>query len=193
MNMILDGLQKSTISGLRGWSHVGLGTSDMDATIAFYNGILKFPIRRYDELIIEEGGKVRHCFFEVGRDQLLSFLCPVGVPGVPEDVDTSLYRQVMGVHFAFEAGTVASLSARSDQLLAQGIEVTDVVDLDWCNSIFFIDPVNGVRLECCAYTRDFTADDAVLRERGTISVNAFRPTTIEERDELLRRHEGSRT
>jgi catechol 2,3-dioxygenase-like lactoylglutathione lyase family enzyme len=177
---------------LKGYSHVGLGTMDMDGTIEFYNGVLQFPIRRYDRLIIEEGGTCRHIFFEVGRDQLLSFLGPEGVPGIGPDVDTSLYKTVIGVHFAFEAGTVSGLRARREQLVAHGIEVTDVIDHEWCNSIYFNDPVNGLRLEFCAMMRDFRPDDAALRDRETISIRAWRPITLEQRDEVLQRAQRSR-
>jgi catechol 2,3-dioxygenase-like lactoylglutathione lyase family enzyme len=177
---------------LKGFSHVGLGTMDMDGTIAFYNGVLNFPIRRYDRLIIEEGGTCRHIFFETGRDQLLSFLGPEGVPGIGDDVDTSLYRAVIGVHFAFDAGTVSGLRARREQLLAHRIEVTDVIDHEWCNSIYFNDPVNGLRLEFCTMVRDFRPDDADLRERETISITAWRPMAVEQRNDILRRAQRSR-
>jgi len=43
-------------------------------------------------------------------------------------------------------------------LLERGVEVTPVVDHEWCRSIYFRDP-NGLLLEYCATTRAFTEDD----------------------------------
>ena len=192
MEPIIFESQGHEVPTLKGFSHVGLGTMDMDRTIAFYGGVLKFPIRRYDRLILEEGGTCRHIFFEAGRDQLISFLCPEGVPGIGDEVDTSLYRAVMGVHFAFEAGTVSGLRAWREQLLAHEIEVTDVIDHEWCNSIYFNDPVNDLRLEFCAMVREFRSDDAVLTERETVSITAWRPATVEQRNKVLQQAQRSR-
>ena len=101
---------------------------------------------------IEEGGRLRHLFFDVGGDQLVAFLEPQGVPGIPTDYDAGINRG-LGVpagfyHFAFEAGSPAALVQKRDELRAKGIEVTDIVDHQWAQSIYFKDP-NGLSLEYC--------------------------------------------
>jgi catechol-2,3-dioxygenase len=72
-------------------------------------------------------------------------------------------------HFAFEAGSESALNEKRHELLAKGIDVTEVVDHDWAKSIYFKDP-NGIQLEFCCYTRNLNADDARMQHRAEISV-----------------------
>jgi glyoxalase family protein len=72
-------------------------------------------------------------------------------------------------HFAFEAGSEAALNEKRHELLARGIDVTEVVDHDWAKSIYFKDP-NGIQLEFCCFTRNLNSDDARLQHRAEISV-----------------------
>jgi catechol 2,3-dioxygenase-like lactoylglutathione lyase family enzyme len=158
---------------LRGFSHIGLSTLDLDRTRDFYERVLGFKAVRCDILKIKEGGQVRHIFFDTGRDQLLAFMEASGVPGVPAEYDAGINRG-LGVpgafyHFAFEAGTEGALVDKRDELRARGVEVTDVVDHDWAKSIYFKDP-NGIQLEFCCYTRNLNADDAHMQHRAEISV-----------------------
>ena len=160
----------------KGFSHIGLATRDLDGTIAFYEGVLGFKAVVADTLKIREGGRLRHVFLDVGRDQLLAFMEARDVPGVPEGYDAGINRG-LGVpaafyHFAFEAGSEAALVERRDRLRAKAVEVSDVVDHGWAKSIYFRDP-NGLSLEYCCLTRDLRADDAVMQERGTISLAAL--------------------
>jgi len=60
-----------------------------------------------------------------------------GVPGVPATYDAGINRG-LGVpsafyHFAFEAASEAGLQEKRNELLAKGIEVTNVVDHDWAS------------------------------------------------------------
>ncbi|HJR05139.1 MAG TPA: VOC family protein [Methylomirabilota bacterium] len=158
---------------LRGFSHIGLSTLDLDRTRDFYERVLGFKAVRCDILKIKEGGQVRHIFFDTGRDQLLAFMEASGVPGVPAEYDAGINRG-LGVpgafyHFAFEAGSEAALIDKRDELRARGVEVTDVVDHDWAKSIYFKDP-NGIQLEFCCYTRNLNGDDAHMQHRAEISV-----------------------
>jgi catechol 2,3-dioxygenase-like lactoylglutathione lyase family enzyme len=158
---------------LRGFSHIGLSTLDLDATRDFYENVLKFKAVRCDVLEVKEGGRIRHIFFDTGRDQLLAFMEARGVPGVPAQYEAGINR-ALGVpnafyHFAFEAGSEAGLEERRNELIARGIEVTEVVDHDWAKSIYFKDP-NGLQLEFCCFTRNLNDDDARLQVRDTISL-----------------------
>ena len=155
----------------KGFSHIGLSTLNLDKTIEFYQGVLGFKPVVADTIKIEEGGHLRHVFFDVGHDQLIAFLEPHGVPDVPSAYDAGINRG-LGVpagfyHFAFEAGSVAGLAAKRDELRAKGIEVTDIVDHGWAQSIYFKDP-NGLALEYCCMVRNLTEDDATMQERFTI-------------------------
>ena len=157
----------------KGFSHVGLSTLDLDATRDFYENVLGFKAVRCDVIKVKEGGQIRHIFFDTGRDQLIAFMEARGVPGVPAQYDAGI-NHGLGVpnafyHFAFEAGSEAGLDEKRRELIAKGVEVTDVVDHDWAKSIYFKDP-NGLQLEYCCFTRDLDANDARMQDRVEISV-----------------------
>jgi catechol 2,3-dioxygenase-like lactoylglutathione lyase family enzyme len=162
----------------KGWSHVSLGTLDMDVTREFYEGKLGFKAVRCDIITVKEGGEIRHVFFDTGQGQLLAFMEPRGVPGAPVEFDGGLNRPLgmpEGVyHFAFEAGSPSELEAKRAELIAKGIKVTPVVDHDWAKSIYFKDP-NGLLLEYSCITRPFTADDGVMQVRFAMSLFADSP------------------
>ena len=154
----------------RGFSHIGLSTLDLDRTREFYEGVLGFKPVIADTIKVQEGGRLRHLFFDTGRDQLIAFLEAQGVPGVPAEYDAGINRG-LGVpaafyHFAFEAGSEAGLIDKRDQLRAKGVQITDIVDHGWSKSIYFKDP-NGLSLEYCCFLRDLTEDDAIMQERFT--------------------------
>jgi len=156
----------------RGFSHIGLSTLDLDKTREFYEGVLGFAVVVADTVTIKEGGRIRHIFFDTGRDQLIAFMEPRGVPDVPMEYDAGINRG-LGVpasfyHFAFEAGSEAALTGKRDDLRAKGVDVTDIVDHEWAKSIYFKDP-NGLSLEYCCVLRNFTEDDATMQERFTVS------------------------
>ena len=108
----------------QGFSHIGLSTHDLDKTRAFYEGVLGFKPVVADTITIEEGGHLRHMFFDVGGGQLIAFLEPNGVPDIPAKYDAGINRG-LGVpagfyHFAFEAGSTAALAHKRDELPHQG-------------------------------------------------------------------------
>jgi catechol 2,3-dioxygenase-like lactoylglutathione lyase family enzyme len=156
----------------KGWSHVSLATLDMNATRAFYEGVLGFKAVRCDIITVKEGGQIRHVFFDTGRRQLLAFMEPRGVPGAPTEFDGGLNRPLgmpEGVyHFAFEAGSAEELEAKRTELIAKGVQVTPVVDHEWAKSIYFKDP-NGLLLEYSYLTREFNEDDGTMQQRFEMS------------------------
>jgi catechol 2,3-dioxygenase-like lactoylglutathione lyase family enzyme len=159
----------------RGLSHVGLSTLDLDATRAFYEGVLGFPAARCDTIEIAEGGRIRHIFFDTGNGQYIAFMEPCGVPGIPTEYDAGINRG-LGVppgfyHFAFDVASEEALCAKRAELIARGVKVTPVVDHDWAKSIYFYDP-NHVMLEFCCQTRALDADDATMQVRERLSIGA---------------------
>src|SRR5947208_3804121 len=160
----------------KGFSHLGLSTLDLDKTRDFYENVLGFKAVRCDIIKVKEGGQIRHIFFDTGRDQLIAFMEARGVPGVPASYDAGITRG-LGVpsafyHFAFEAGSELGLDEKRNELIAKGIEVTEVVDHDWAKSIYFKDP-NGIQLEYCCFTRDLGENDAHMQERFEVSVRGL--------------------
>ena len=158
----------------KGFSHLGLSTLDLDKTRDFYENVMGFKPVICDTIKVKEGGQIRHIFFDTGRDQLIAFMEPRGVPGIPVEYDAGINRG-LGVpsafyHFAFEAGSVATLEEKRKELLGKGVDVTDVVDHGWAKSIYFKDP-NGIQLEYCCLTRDIgNEDDVQMQERFEVSV-----------------------
>jgi catechol 2,3-dioxygenase-like lactoylglutathione lyase family enzyme len=152
----------------KGFSHIGLSTLHLDKTREFYEGVLGFKVVIADTIKIKEGGRIRHMFFDAGREQLIAFMEPQGIPDIPAEYDAGINRG-LGVpasfyHFAFEAGSEAALAHKCDELRAKGVEVTDIVDHKWSKSIYFKDP-NGLSLEYCCLVRDLNEDDATMQER----------------------------
>jgi catechol 2,3-dioxygenase-like lactoylglutathione lyase family enzyme len=132
-----------------------------------------------DTITIEEGGHLRHMFFDVGGGQLIAFLEPNGVPDIPANYDAGINRG-LGVptgfyHFAFEAGSAAQLTKKRDELRAKGVETTDIVDHGWARSIYFKDP-NGISLEYCCVVGDRPEGDAMMQGRFTVSRTALELT-----------------
>jgi catechol 2,3-dioxygenase-like lactoylglutathione lyase family enzyme len=169
-------IEEDLLMANKGFSHVGLSTLDLDKTRDFYERILGFKPVVADTIKIKEGGSIRHIFFDTGRDQLLAFMEPRGVPGVPVEYDAGINRG-LGVpaafyHFAFEAGSEAGLEAKRQELAAKGVQVTEIVDHNWAKSIYFKDP-NGISLEYCCLMREFDANDAKMQDRFEISVKAL--------------------
>jgi catechol 2,3-dioxygenase-like lactoylglutathione lyase family enzyme len=155
----------------KGFSHIGLSTLDLDKTRAFYEGVLGFKPVIADTITIEEGGHLRHMFFDVGGDQLIAFLESNGVPGIPATYDAGI-NAGLGVpagfyHFAFEAGSPAALAQKRDELRDKGVATTDVVDHGMAQSIYFKDP-NGLSLEYCCLVGNLPEPGAPRRSEFTL-------------------------
>jgi catechol 2,3-dioxygenase-like lactoylglutathione lyase family enzyme len=160
----------------RGFSHIGLSTLDLDKTREFYEEVLGFKPVVCDIITVEEGGKIRHVFFDTGHHQLLAFMEMGEVPGVPREYDAGINRGLGlpgGIyHFAFEAGSETALAQKREELLGKGVQVSGIVDHNWAKSIYFKDP-NGISLEYCCLTREFNDDDARMQDRFRISIKAL--------------------
>jgi catechol 2,3-dioxygenase-like lactoylglutathione lyase family enzyme len=145
-----------------GFSHIGVSTHNMDATIRFYQEILGFPKVVDDLTKVESGGTVRMVYFDAGAEEFIVFMEPKNVPGIPADFDTSI-NQALSLprgmyHFSFKSSSLEDLEARRNGLIANGVEVSSTVDLGYAKAIFFFDP-NGIQLEFCCQLRPFNASD----------------------------------
>jgi catechol 2,3-dioxygenase-like lactoylglutathione lyase family enzyme len=125
-----------------------------------------------DTIKIEEGGHLRHMFFDVGGGQLIAFLEPNEIPDVPAKYDAGINRG-LGVpagfyHFAFEAGSPTALAKKRDELRGKGVKTTDIVDHGWARSIYFKDP-NGISLEYCCVVGNRPEGDAMMHGQFAVS------------------------
>lgn len=66
-----------------------------------------------------------------------------------------------------EAGSAAALADKRDELRDKGVEVTDIVDHGWAQSIYFRDP-NGLSLEYCCIAGDRPEGEAMMQGAFTI-------------------------
>lgn len=143
--------------------HLSFGTHNLVATRHFYEGQLGFPVLIHEQLVMAEGGRVDHMFFDCGGDCALAFMQWIDVPGVPETYDTGI-NSGLGVplgtfHFAFRAVSQETLIERWHELQLKGVTVGALLDLNPYRSFFFDDPVNGLRLEYTTRYRSLTMED----------------------------------
>lgn len=137
----------------QGINHLALVTTDMDATVRFYHGVLGA------DLVATIGAPgFRHYFFDLGpgctvaffeyRDQPLErFAKPAGIPDA---------RAIQFDHVSFNLADEAALEALRARLAERGCEVTEVVDHQIMRSIYFTDN-NGIALEASCWMRDTSA------------------------------------
>lgn len=149
----------------RGINHLALVTTDMDATVRFYHGVLGA------RLVAHLGTpSFRHYFFEIGAQNTVAFfeyrnveLTPFAKPaGVPDP------RAVQFDHLSFNLPDEQSLLNLRARLKAAGSEVTDVVDHSFIRSIYFTDP-NGIALEASWWATDVTGRDSDYGDRQLFS------------------------
>jgi catechol 2,3-dioxygenase-like lactoylglutathione lyase family enzyme len=170
----------------RGTSHHGLATRDMDGTIAFYEGVLGFPLVfvNYEPEGSRRKAGLRHAFFDIGNDEMFTFMEEEPWEGPGPDPLASVSQMN---HYAFNAGNDSCLEARRQSLLAQGIKVTDICKVgvtypdgsqaDTAHSIYFRDPVNDLLLEFCVFVRNFVEAD--LRQEPNFSDHHGTPVFLE--------------
>lgn len=140
----------------RGINHLALVTTDMDATVRFYHGVLGA------RLVAHLGNEsFRHYFFEIGPANTVAFFEYRGIPlrpfakpaGVPDE------RAAQFDHVSFNLPDEEALLRLRSRLKAAGCEVTDVVDHSFIRSIYFTDP-NGIALEASWWATDATGREA---------------------------------
>jgi catechol 2,3-dioxygenase-like lactoylglutathione lyase family enzyme len=140
----------------RGINHLALVTTDMDATVRFYHGVLGA------RLVAHLGNEsFRHYFFEIGEENTIAFfeyrgieLEPFAKPaGVPDP------RAIQFDHISFNLPDEEALLGLRGRLKEAGCEVTDVVDHGFIRSVYFTDP-NGIALEASWWVTDATGREA---------------------------------
>jgi catechol 2,3-dioxygenase-like lactoylglutathione lyase family enzyme len=147
---------ESGMPSWRGIHHLALVTTDMDATVRFYHGVLGA------RLVAHLGNSsFRHYFFELGPGNTVAFfeykeieLEPFAKPaGVPDP------RAVQFDHVSFQLADEEALLQLRSRLKQAGSEVTDVIDHGIMRSIYFTDP-SGIALEASWWVTDATGRDA---------------------------------
>src|SRR5438105_9012788 len=121
-------------SSARGLHHLALLSSDVEATIAFYQDLLEFPLTELFENRDYQGST--HFFFDIGHGNLLAFF---DFPGL----DLGKYAEVLGglhhIAISVEPDRWAHLKGKLD---ADGIKYHEASG----TSIYMSDP-DGARVE----------------------------------------------
>ena len=140
----------------RGVHHLALVTTDMDATVRFYHGVLDARVvatlatRAFKHYFFEFAPGCTVAFFEYAGQPVDSFSKPAGMP----------YPQAAQFdHLALHLADEDALLRLRDRLKSHGCEVTDVVDHGFLRSIYFNDN-NGIALEASWWVLDPTARPA---------------------------------
>jgi catechol 2,3-dioxygenase-like lactoylglutathione lyase family enzyme len=140
----------------RGVHHLALVTTDMDATVRFYHGVLDARV-----VATVATPAFKHYFFEIAPGATLAFFQYHGQP-----VET--FAKPAGVpfpqasqfdHLALHLADEDALLRLRDRLKSHGCEVTDLVDHGFLRSIYFSDN-NGIALEASWWVLDATARPA---------------------------------
>ena len=71
-----------------------------------------------------------------------------------------------------DMATLIEIEQKKEELRSKGVEVSEVVDHYWANSIYCKDP-NGMQMEYSRLTREFTAEDSVMAERFEAPIGAL--------------------
>ena len=136
----------------RGINHLALITTDMDATVRFYHGVLGA------RLVATLGNsEFRHYFFEFGPQSTVAFfdyadsaIEPFAkAAGVPDP------RAAQFDHLALNLPDEDALHDLRHRLKSAGYEVTDIVDHGTVRSVYFADP-SGIALEASWWVIDPT-------------------------------------
>jgi catechol 2,3-dioxygenase-like lactoylglutathione lyase family enzyme len=140
----------------RGVNHLALVTTDMDATVRFYHGVLGARLVAtigtpgFRHYFFDVGAGNTVAFFEYGDTPLRRFAKPAGVPDP---------RAMQFDHLSLNLADEHALESLRARLKAYDCEVTDVVDHGFVRSIYFTDP-NGIALEASWWVSDATSRES---------------------------------
>ena len=142
----------STTPAWSGINHLALVTTDMDATVRFYHGVLGARLAatvgtpEFRHYFFEFGPHCTVAFFEYADVTIEPFAKPAGVPDP---------RAAQFDHLALNLPDEKALHDLRRRLAAADCEATDIVDHRSVHSIYFTDP-NGIALEASCWMRDVT-------------------------------------
>ncbi|HEV8625809.1 MAG TPA: VOC family protein [Acidimicrobiia bacterium] len=144
--------EATTSPAWSGINHLALITSDMDATVRFYHGVLGARLAatvgtpEFRHYFFEFGPHCTVAFFEYADLTIEPFSKPAGVPDP---------RATQFDHLALNLPDENALHGLRRRLAEAECEVTDIVEHNSVHSVYFTDP-NGIALEASCWVRDVT-------------------------------------
>jgi catechol 2,3-dioxygenase-like lactoylglutathione lyase family enzyme len=144
--------------------HVAITTKDLDATHRFYTEAMGFELVKVEAQPTptpDETGWARHLFYDTGNGEMLAIWdihdAMLDAGGYHTEISTGLGLPPWANHIAFASPDVDDLKLKLERWIEKGIDCVRI-DHGWCTSIYADDP-NGITVEFCASTREFTDDD----------------------------------
>lgn len=163
--------EATTTPAWGGINHLALITTDMDATVRFYHGVLGARLAatvgtpEFRHYFFEFGPHCTVAFFEYTNLTIEPFAKPAGVPDE---------RATQFDHLALNLPDQDALSALRRRLAYAQCEATDIVRHNSVHSIYFTDN-NGIALEASCWVRDVTGrvsdydDDRIYGDPDPVS------------------------
>ncbi|HLI73587.1 MAG TPA: VOC family protein [Acidimicrobiales bacterium] len=146
--------------------HVAVATNDLDATHRFYTEVMGFTLVKTvaSPTGAPGGAWAKHLFYDTGAGGLIAFwdLHDERLGDFDPAISTGLGLPEWVNHIAFDAPSLEDLERRCRRWQEHGITVIEL-DHGWCRSIYATDP-NGILVEFCCTTADFTAEDRTEAE-----------------------------
>lgn len=156
-----------------GLHHVAIATKDVGATHRFYTEIMEFDLVKVEATGTPDGsgGWAKHLFYDTGGEGMIAFW-DLHDEKIQAGFESASISSGLGLptwvnHLSFAAASLADLEAKKLHWLSQGETVTEI-DHGWCQSIYTVDP-NGILVEFCCTTREFTAEDREEAQRRLAS------------------------
>ena len=144
--------EATTSPAWSGINHLALITSDMDATVRFYHGVLGARLAatvgtpEFRHYFFEFGPHCTVAFFEYANATIEPFAKPAGVPDP---------RATQFDHLALNLPDETALHDLRRRLAEADCEATDIIEHRSVHSVYFTDP-NGIALEASCWVRDVT-------------------------------------
>jgi catechol 2,3-dioxygenase-like lactoylglutathione lyase family enzyme len=139
--------------------HVAITTKDLDATHRFYTEAMGFELAKVEAAPTTDAGWARHLFYDTGNGEMFA-VWDIHDPMLVEygtEISTGLGLPPWANHIAFGSPDLDDLKVRLERWLDYGLDCVRI-DHGWCTSIYADDP-NGITVEFCTSTREFTAED----------------------------------
>jgi catechol 2,3-dioxygenase-like lactoylglutathione lyase family enzyme len=149
-----------------GYHHVAVTTVDLPTTHRFYTEACGFTLAKVEAAPTPEGGWARHVFYDTGDGPMFA-VWDIHSEQVGRDhstaISTGLGWPEWANHIAFSASDLDDIRVKRERWYDHGCDVLEI-DHGWCTSIYTRDP-NGVLVEFCTSTREFTDADRAEAEQ----------------------------
>jgi len=155
-NAVVPGTLETTTPHWRGINHLALITTDMDATVRFYHGVLGARL-----VATLANSEFRHYFFEFGPQCTVAFFdyFDSGIEPFTKAAGVPDPRAAQFDHLALNVPDEDALHDLRSRLKNAGYDVTDIIDHGTVRSVYFTEPT-GIALEASWWVLDPTGRSA---------------------------------